>query len=316
MPSIQTATGPVETSDLGQTLMHEHIAILPHSVRVNVPSAWDLDAVIAGCVVRVQDVMSRGVRTIVDLTTVDLDRDVTLVAEIARRAGCTIVVASGCWWRPPRYFASAPIEWLVELWTREVTEGIADTGIRAGIIKLATHEEGVTPAIEKMLRAGARTHRATGVPISTHTDVFSRRGEDQQRIFAEEGVDLSRVIIGHSGDSSDLDYLKGLMARGSTIGMDRFGIDQITPFEQRVDTVAALCREGFAGQMVLSHDASANFGGFPGTDERAAAMPNWHYNHIHDDVLPALRDRGVSQAQIDQMLVDNPRRIFERQGGY
>jgi phosphotriesterase-related protein len=154
------------------------------------------------------------------------------------------------------------------------------------------------------------------VPISTHTDVFSRRGEDQQRIFAEEGVDLSRVIIGHSGDSTDLEYLKGLMARGSTIGMDRFGIDRITPFEQRVDTVAALCREGYAGQMVLSHDASANFGGFPGTDERAAAMPNWHYNHIHDDVLPALRDRGVSQAQIDQMLVDNPRRIFERQGGY
>jgi phosphotriesterase-related protein len=225
-------------------------------------------------------------------------------------------VATGCWWRPPRYFASAPVEWLAELWTREITAGIADSGIRAGIIKLATHEDGVTPAIEKMLRAGARAHRATGVPISTHTDVFSRRGEDQQRIFAEEGVDLERVVIGHSGDSTDLDYLKGLLARGSTLGMDRFGIDRITPFEQRVDTVAALCRDGYAGQMVLSHDASADFGGFPGTDERATAMPNWHYNHIHDDVLPALRDRGVSQAQIDQMLVDNPRRLFERQGGY
>ncbi|MGE0538958.1 MAG: phosphotriesterase [Dehalococcoidia bacterium] len=316
MLSIHTATGPVETSALGQTLMHEHIAILPHAVRVNVPDAWDLDAVIAGCVARVEGVMSRGVRTIVDLTTVDLDRDVALVAEIARRSGCNIVVATGCWWQPPRYFASAPIEWLVDLWTREISGGIGGTGIRAGIIKLATHEAGVTPAIEKMLRAGARTHRATGVPISTHTDVFSRRGEDQQRIFEEEGVDLSRVIIGHSGDSTDLDYLRGLMARGSTIGMDRFGIDRITPFEQRVDTVAALCREGYAGQMVLSHDASANFGGFPGTDERAAAMPNWHYNHIHDDVLPALRDRGVEQAQIDQMLVDNPRRIFERQGHY
>jgi phosphotriesterase-related protein len=233
MPEVSTATGPIDTGSLGQTLMHEHIAILPHAVRVNVPDAWDLDAVIAGCVERVQDVMTRRVRTIVDLTTVDLDRDVALVAEIARRSGCNIVVATGCWWRPPRYFASAPIERLVELWTREIREGIGGTGIRAGIIKLATHEEGVTPAIEKMLRAGARTQRATGVPISTHTDVFSRRGEDQQRIFAEEGVDLSRVIIGHSGDSTDLDYLKGLMARGSTIGMDRFGIDRITPFEQR-----------------------------------------------------------------------------------
>jgi phosphotriesterase-related protein len=316
MPTLQTATGPVDTSSLGQTLMHEHVAILPHAVRVNVPDAWDLDAVIDGCVARVQAVMSRGVQTIVDLTTVDLDRDVALVAEVARRSGCNIVVATGCWWRPPRYFASAPIEWLVELWTREISSGIADTGIRAGIIKLATHEEGLTPAIEKMLRAGARVHRATGAPISTHTDVFSRRGEDQQQIFAEEGVDLSRVIIGHSGDSTDLDYLRGLLARGSTLGMDRFGIDRITPFEQRVDTVATLCREGYATQMVLSHDASANFGAFPGTDERAAAMPNWHYTHIHDDVLPALRERGVSQAQIDQMLIDNPRRLFEQQSAY
>ena len=316
MPSIYTATGLVETSSLGQTLMHEHVAILPHSVRANIPGAWDLEAVIGGCVARVEEVMRRGVRTIVDLTTVDLDRDVALVAEVARRSGCNIVVATGCWWRPPRYFATAPLDWLVESWTREITTGIGDTGIRAGIIKLATHEEGVTPAIEKMLRAGARAHRATGVPISTHTDVFSRRGEDQQRIFAEEGVDLSRVIIGHSGDSTDLDYLRGLLARGSTLGMDRFGIDRITPFEQRVDTVAALCREGYAGQLVLSHDASADSGGFPGTDERAATMPNWRYTHIHDDVLPALRGRGVSQAQIDQMLVATPRRIFEQHGGY
>jgi phosphotriesterase-related protein len=316
MPEVHTATGPVDTRSLGQTLMHEHIVTLPHSVRANVPDAWDLEAVIDHCVDRVRDVMTRGVRTIVDLTTVDLDRDVVLVAEIARRSGCNVIVATGSWWRPPRFFATAPIEWLVDLWTREITRGIGDTGIRAGIIKLATHQEGVTPAIEKMLRAGARAHRATGVPISTHTDAFTRRGEDQQRIFAEEGVDLSRVIIGHSGDSTDLDYLRGLLARGSTLGMDRFGLDRITPFEQRVDTVAALCREGYAGQMVLSHDASAYSGSFPGADDRAALLPRWHYNHIHDDVLPALRARGVSQAQIEQMLVENPRRLFERQGGY
>lgn len=315
MPDVQTATGAVDSAALGQTLMHEHVATLPWSVRANVPGAWDLEAVIAAAAERVRDVMARGVRTIVDLTTVDLDRDVATVAEVARRSGCNIVVASGCWWQPPSYFSGAPIAWLVELWTREITEGIAGTGIRAGIIKLATDRAGVTPAIEKMLRAGARTHRATGVPISTHTDVASRRGDDQQRIFQEEGVDLSRVVIGHSGDSNDLDYLKGLLERGSTIGMDRFGIDVFGPMEQRVATVASLCREGYAGQMVLSHDASAAWGGFPGVP-RAPQWPHWHYNHIHDDVLPALRVQGVSDDQIAQMLVANPRRIFERQGSY
>src|SRR5689334_20599164 len=127
MAEIQTATGPVESSALGQTLMHEHVAILPHAVRANVPDAWDRAQVVADAVARVRSVMDRGVRTIVDLTTVDLDRDVALVAEVARGAGCNIVVASGCWWRPPAYFASAPIDWLVSLWTREIQEGVAGT---------------------------------------------------------------------------------------------------------------------------------------------------------------------------------------------
>jgi len=315
MPEVQTATGPVDSAALGQTLMHEHVVTLPWSVRANVPGAWEMDSVIEAAAERVKDVMARGVRTIVDLTTVDLDRDVATVAAVARRSGCNIVVASGCWWQPPSYFSGAPIAWLVDLWTREITEGIAGTGIRAGIIKLATDRAGVTPPIELMLRAGARTHRATGVPISTHTHVGTRRGDDQQRIFQEEGVDLSRIVIGHSGDSADLDYLKGLMERGSTIGMDRFGIDVLGSLEQRVATVAELCRQGYAGQMVLSHDAGAAWGGFPGVP-RAPQWPNWHYNHIHDDVLPALRERGVSEAQIEQMLIANPQRIFERQGSY
>ena len=315
MPAIQTAVGPVKTADLGQTLMHEHIVLIPWTVRMNLPGEWNREAAIERAVDGIRQAMARGARTLVDLTTVDLDRDVMLVAEVARRTGCNIVVASGCWWQPPRYFASAPIEWLVELWTREINEGIADTGIRAGIIKLATDKDGLTAPIEKMLRAGARAHRATGVPISTHTDVASRRGEDQQRIFEEEGVDLSRIVIGHSGDSTDLDYLRGLMDKGSTIGMDRFGLDQMCPFEQRVDTVAQLCRLGYGDRMVLSHDANCDYGFFPGFDIRRR-LPNWHFNHVFDDVLPALRSKGVTDEQIDAMLVTNPRRIFERQGSY
>jgi len=315
MATIQTATGPIDTAQLGRTLMHEHVICFPYTVRANVPGAFDRETLIAKAVAAIRDVMARGIRTLVDLTTVDLDRDVALVAEIARRSGANIIVATGCWWQPPRYFATAPIDWLVDLWVREIEEGIAGTGVRAGIIKLATDKEGVTPAIELMLRAGARAHRRTGVPISTHTDVATRRGEDQLRIFEEEGVDPSRVIIGHSGDSDDLDYLRGLMKRGAYIGMDRFGLDRVASFEQRVDVVAKLCAEGYAGQMVLSHDANCDFGFFPAFDVRAV-LPRWHYNHIPDEVLPALRERGVTEAQIEQMLVENPRRIFERQGAY
>jgi phosphotriesterase-related protein len=95
--------------------------------------------------------------------------------------------------------------------------------------------------------------------------------------------------------------------------MDRFGLDMLLSFERRVDTVAHLCKLGYAEKLVLAHDASCFIDWFPAAT-KAVAAPNWHYTHIHDDVLPALRDRGVSDAQIATMLVDNPRRYFAHAG--
>jgi phosphotriesterase-related protein len=264
---------------------------------------------------KLQDVQRRGISTLVDLTTVDLGRDVALVREIAAGAGVSIIVATGVWWQPQRFFQARDVDTIADLFVQDIERGTAGTEIRCGIIKCATDTEGATAPIEKILRASARAHRRTGVPISTHTYAAGEMGTVQQDIFASEGVDLSRVIIGHSGDSEDLGYLKRLMDRSSYIGMDRFGIDRILTTERRVATIAALCREGYAEKMVLSHDASC------WSDARDAETvrrqwPNWHYNHIPDDVLPALRAQGVSGAQIDQMLIENPRRIFERQGAY
>jgi len=192
---------------------------------------------------------------------------------------------------------------------------IADTGIKAAILKCATDEPGVTPGVERVLRAVAQAHRHTGVPISTHTHAGTRRGLEQQRIFAEEGIDLSRVVIGHSGDTTDVDYLEELIGNGSYIGMDRFGIDVYLPFEDRVDTVARMCERGHAEKMVLSHDANCYWDALP-EETLPVVMPNWHYLHIHNDVIPALKDRGVTDEQLTTMLVDNPRKIFENQGAY
>ena len=91
--------------------------------------------------------------------------------------------------------------------------------------------------------------------------------------------------------------------------MDRFGLDVLLPFEERVDTVAELCRRGYTERVVLAHDASCSIDWFP-AEARKAAAPNWNYRHISEDVLPALRERGVEDAQITTMLVDNPRRHF------
>jgi phosphotriesterase-related protein len=123
------------------------------------------------------------------------------------------------------------------------------------------------------------------------------------------------VVIGHSGDSTDIEYLEQLVAAGSYLGMDRFGIDTILPFEDRVKTVATLCRRGHAGKLVLSHDAACFNDWLPERD-LPAVLPRWNFLHIHNDVIPALKAQGVTDEQVYTMMVANPRAIFEKQGAY
>jgi phosphotriesterase-related protein len=215
---------------------------------------------------------------------------------------------------PQRYFSVHGVDAVADLFIRDITQGIGTSGVKAAIIKCATDTAGVTPVIENILRAAARAQQATGVPISTHTWAAGRSGEAQQAIFAQEGVDLRRVIIGHSGDTDDLTYLRGLMARGSTIGMDRFGLDHLLPTATRVAVVAQLCAEGYASQMVLSHDANC-WSDMQSEEDKHRMRPHWHYTHISDDILPALRAAGVTEEHIAQMLVHNPRALFEARNG-
>ena len=201
---------------------------------------------------------------------------------------------------------------MIDDFSRDLTAGIADTGVRAAFLKCAVEAKGLTPGVERTLRAVAATHRDTGAPITVHTSSPTQAGRLVVRVLGEEGVDLSKVVIGHAGDSNDLDYLTELADAGCLLGMDRFGLDLYNPTESRVDTVVAMVEKGYADQLVLAHDASCYIDWFPGDAQAAVAQvaPNWHYTHITDDVLPMLAERGVTDAQLDTMLVDNPRRYF------
>ena len=325
MATVQTARGPVNSSQLGTTLMHEHVFVLDTEIAQNYPEDWgEEEKRIADAVGRLNELKSRGVDAIVDLTVIGLGRYIPRIRRIAEQTQIHIIVATGIYtysdlpfyfhFRGPGTTMGGP-ELMTEMFVRDIKEGIAGTGVRAGILKCATDEPGVTKDVERILRAVAQAHRRTGVPISTHTHARKRVGLEQQRIFREEGVDLSRVIIGHSGDTTDRAYLEELIANGSYIGMDRFGIDIILSFEDRVKTVAEMCERGHAGKMVLSHDAACYNHWLP---ERPlpAMLPRWHYLHIHNDVLPALREKGVSEQQLLAMLVENPRKIFEQQNAF
>jgi len=313
--TVNGVLGPIETLDLGFTLMHEHILVASHAMRHCFSDYVDEQALIRKAIREVSSVRERGVRTMVDLTPINLGRDIRVIREVAEKTGMQFVAATGFYWTEEPWMELWEVEALADYLVREINEGIEGTDCRAGIIKCATDRLGVTPFNRKLLQVTARAHRLTGVPISTHTAVSNRSGLAQQDVFEECGVDLRRVVIGHCGDSDDISYLESILQRGSTIGMDRNGIDLILPTKERVATIAALCDRGWSGQMVLSHDASCFIDWFPAQLVESMA-PDWNYRHVCDQVIPALRVSGVSDEQIREMTVDNPRRVFEQQGAY
>jgi len=316
MALVETVRGLVDVAALGTTLMHEHVFVLNEEVRQNYPADWNEDDRVDDAISKLNALARRGCQTIADPTVLGLGRDIGRIKRVAAGTDLNIIVATGLYtynelplyfrFRYPHADGRDP---MTDMFVTDITEGIGDTGVKAAFLKCAIDDQGMTPGVERVLRAVARAHAQTGAPITVHTHPHSGTGRDVLRVLKEEGTDLTKVVLGHSGDSTDLDYLTELADAGCLLGMDRFGLDLITPFEERVGTVAALCERGYAESMVLSHDASCYIDWFA-PEAIPTFAPAWHFEHIFDQVLPALAERGVSQSHIQTMLVDNPRRYF------
>lgn len=325
MSSVQTVRGPVDVADLGPTLMHEHVFFLSTEHVQNYGTGWwDEEVRVADAIGKLRSLAAKGISTIVDPTVWGLGRYIPRIKRIAEQTDLNIIVATGLYsydelpqqyeYRGPGLLMDVP-EPMVGDFTRDIVQGIADTGVKAAFLKCVVEAKGLTPGVERIARAVARTHRETGAPITVHTSSHTHAGRLVAELFRKEHVDLTKVVIGHAGDSNELDYLMEVADTGAILGMDRFGLDVFNPTADRVRTIAELAARGYADRMVLSHDASCFMDYFGGGFEqaRAAFAPNWHYEHISDDVLPALREAGVTEAQIQQMLVGNPRRYFTRE---
>ncbi len=319
--TVPTVRGPVAAEDLGDVLAHEHVFVRSEEILRNYPHLWDEEARVADAVTRLRAMVDRGVRTIVDPTVLGLGRDVARVARVNAHVDLHVVVATGVYTYDsvPFFFSQygpgtllGGEDPMVELFVRDITEGIADTGIRAGMLKCAIETE-LTPGVERVLVAVAAAHRATGTPITVHTSPAHGTGAVALDVLEREGVDPRHVVLGHSGDSDDVDALRALADRGAILGMDRFGLDVILPTDRRVATIAALAAAGYADRMVLAHDASCRIDWFR-PEALAALAPDWHFTFIHDAVLPALRAAGVTDGQLTTMLVDVPRRHLTTAG--
>ena len=314
MPTINTALGPVEAADLGYTLSHEHVGTNAAGLRHTYPEFIDRAGIIEQSTAALKEAYAEGLRTMVDVSTFDLGRDIGMIAEVARQSGVNIVVATGNHLAVPRPFGDVSPDVIAPMYVREIEQGIEDTGVKAAVIKVASDRGGITPPQEVVLRAAARAHLQTGAPISTHTWSPDRVGEQQVAILEEEGADLNRVYIGHSNDDTDLDYLLGLLNKGVWLGLDRYPGGRVpgTPdWEQRTEVAKKLMDAGYTHRIMLSHDYSVPKArhGAEVQEERRRANPDG-YNFISRMVLPRLRELGATEGDIQQIMVENPRRFF------
>jgi phosphotriesterase-related protein len=314
MPTVNSVLGPIDTADLGVTLIHEHLLIGWPGWEKDPLVSFDRRVEIDLAVERLQELRSLGVQTFVDPCPIDIGRDIEFAAEVADRSGMHYIAASGMYKEElgmPTHFRQMDVDSLAELYVREITEGIGSTGIHAGVIKVATAAP-ITEHEQKNLRAAARAAKATNTRIITHTDAGSY-GPDQIDIAESEGLDPWHMMVGHSDGSSDLTYHDTLIRRRCYDGMDRFGLEFVQPDRLRVATLAGLLAIGYADRIMLSHDAVGCFLGRPRvlTPEMEQLRAKWNYTHIHREILPLLREAGVREETITTMLRDNPRRFFD-----
>jgi phosphotriesterase-related protein len=315
MSTVETVRGPVDAGEFGTTLPHEHILIMePEALRnygsVYGPCYWDEEVRVADAIARLTEVREAGIQTIVDPTGLGLGRNIPRIQRINESVDLNIVVASGVYafLALPNFLTYRDVDAIAALFVRELREGINDTGVKAGFLKCAVEAHGLVGDVPRILAAVAAASVETGAPVMVHTNADARTGLVALETLTAAGVDSARIVIAHMGDSNDMDYLREVAASGAWLGLDRFGIDHFNPTAERIRTLLALLDEGYSDRVHLSHDAACFMDFFTGNP--AFANEEADYLLISKTVLPELLAAGATQADIDQMMIANPRRFL------
>ncbi|MFB7160368.1 phosphotriesterase [Lysinibacillus sp. NPDC056232] len=310
MVSINTVTGKLNINDLGCTLVHEHLLLRSEVVTFQFPHLYDEDVIYKKAVEGANAVKSQGVKTICDPTVVGMGRDVRFLERVANETDMQIVTATGIYSFTdiPYYFQNREIDHMAEAFIHDIEKGIQNTNIKAGFLKCSADAPGLTPDLEKVFRAVARAHKSTGVPIMTHSHPETENGLNQLAIFEEEGVNLKSVMIGHTGDSTNLNYIHKILDKGAYIGMDRFGQGPL-PAAKRNEVLLQLLKEGLEKRIFLSQDYCCNIDWY--TQESIdEIIPGWSIRFLIDEILPQLRKEGVTDHQIHTMMYENVQKWF------
>jgi phosphotriesterase-related protein len=309
VPSVETVTGPVEPDDLGITLIHEHLKMRSEPAPEQFPHLYDEDDAYRKATDTARALLEQGVKTIGDPSCLYHGRDINFMRRVSEETGLQVVPCTGIYTYSelPQYFKNRDEDHMAEVFVHDIEEGIQGTGTKAAFLKCAVDEPGITDDVGKVLRACARACKHTGRPMMVHSHPGTKRGLEIMDVLDQEGVDPGKVQVAHTGDTDDVDYIEQLLERGPFIGMDRYGLDIILAADKRNQTVITLLERGYAGRMFLSADACAEFDWFPMKLVEQMA-PKWKSTYVFDEIVPQLREAGMTDEQLDQMTVENPKR--------
>tara|TARA_B100000676_G_scaffold300134_1_gene345364 strand:- start:23 stop:937 length:915 start_codon:yes stop_codon:yes gene_type:complete len=301
LSTINTVTGPIPAKDLGLTLPHEHVFI--NHKRDN----WMGSNVLDDPVLAEQELIKfkdLGGKTIVDQTSRGVNRNLNLLKKLSEKTGINIITGTG-WFKEAYYdldFVKTKVDQLTSIMVSDLTKGIDDSGIKAGIIgEINVNARWVTPSEERMHRAAARTQRKTGITLAiagTHLSTAN----DQLDILEDEGADLRKVIVNHINGSFDNEFCASVISRGTFICLNTFPVNSKDLMRRHVSMCMDLINQGLINQILISNGVSIK--------NHLTAYGGGGYAFVISELREQLIARGMTHDDWNEIMLLNPSRCF------
>lgn len=302
---VMTVTGPIEPESMGWTLSHEHVMVDFAALDVVGPDRYERDVVVRTVRPHLEALAEEGGETLVDCTPAYLGRDPLVLRRLAEATGLQILTNTGYYGargdeHVPEHAYTDSVDALAARWVREWEEGIGRTNVRPGFIKIGVDDGSLSNIDRKLVRAACRAHRKTGLTIAAHTGP-ARPAREQLEVIAEERVSPRAWIWVHAQAENDETHHLEIAERGGWVSLDGYEQEET---DRYVRVVTLLKKHGLLDRLLLSHD---NGWYSVGEAEGGSFAP---YTPIFRELVPALREAGISEETVRGLLVDNPARAF------
>jgi phosphotriesterase-related protein len=302
---IMTVTGPIDADKLGTALIHEHILVDFIGAALYDPQRWNDDDVVKKVLPYLKEVRNAGCKSIVDCTPNFLGRDVSLLQRLSRESGLSIITNTGYYggsdekFLPSQVFTETSAD-LAKRWTAEWENGIDGTGIKPGFMKISVNPGTLTTVSQKLVEAAAKTHLQTGLTIASHTGPAIAAFEEIE-ILRKQGVSPQAFIWVHSQNEKNIDEHIRAARMGMWVSLDGVSDSNVTEY---ADILVELKKKESLHKILLSHDAGWYEPGKPdGGTFRG-------YTALFNQLIPALKEKGFINKELDQLLIENPKEAF------